>query len=146
MKSFMAAGVQILPQPPPEKATQLQDVRRQLGTRNGWPLAHKEILHPLTGFVFNPAGYPYLYTFLTKKPGGGDRLVTDNLTMKQVSTGFHGTCSKSQIDWCMLQLYYYLCTPQIQAFLVNQKQESVSQSAIFPKKCNTLCRRACLEE
>ena len=31
----------------------------QLGTIYGWPLAHKELLHPLTGFVFNPAGYPY---------------------------------------------------------------------------------------
>ena len=28
----------------------------QLGTRYGWPLAHKEFLHPLTGFVFNPSG------------------------------------------------------------------------------------------
>ena len=31
----------------------------QLGTRYGWPLAHKELLHPLIGFVFNPAGCPY---------------------------------------------------------------------------------------
>ena len=30
----------------------------QLGTRYGWPLAHKELLRPLTGFVFNPAGCP----------------------------------------------------------------------------------------
>ena len=33
----------------------------QLGTRYGWPLAHKELLRPLTGFVFNPAGQEYLY-------------------------------------------------------------------------------------
>ena len=39
----------------------------QLGTRYGWPLAHKELLRPLTGFVFNPAGCPYPNTFLTKK-------------------------------------------------------------------------------
>ena len=38
----------------------------QLGTRYGWPLAHKELLCPLTGFVFNPAGCPYPYTLLTK--------------------------------------------------------------------------------
>ena len=31
----------------------------QLGTRYGWPLAHKELLRPLTGFVFHPAGCPY---------------------------------------------------------------------------------------
>ena len=48
-------------------------------------------------FVFKPAGCPYPYTLLTMKPGGGDGLLTDNLTMKQVSTGLHGTCSKSQI-------------------------------------------------
>ncbi len=69
----------------------------QLGTRYGWPLAHKELLRPLTGFVFNPAGCPYPNTLLTKKPGGGDGLVADNPTMEQVSTGLHGTCSKSQI-------------------------------------------------
>ena len=28
----------------------------QFGTRYGLPLVHKELLHPLTGFVFNPAG------------------------------------------------------------------------------------------
>ena len=39
----------------------------QLGTRYGWPLAHKELLCPLTGFVFNPAGCPYPNTLLTKK-------------------------------------------------------------------------------
>ena len=44
----------------------------QLGTRYGWPLAHKELLRPLTGFVFNPAGFPYSCTLLTRKPGGGD--------------------------------------------------------------------------
>ena len=38
-----------------------------LGTRYGWPLAHKELLRPLTGFVFNPAGCPYPNTLLTKK-------------------------------------------------------------------------------
>ena len=69
-----------------------------LGTRYGWPLAHKELLRPLTGFVFNPAGCPYPNTLLTKKPGGGDGLVADNPTMKQVSAGLHGTCSKSQIS------------------------------------------------
>ena len=69
----------------------------QLGNRYGWPLAHKELLWPLTDSVFNPAGCPYPYTFLTRKPGGGDGLATDNQTMKQVSTGLHGTCVKSQI-------------------------------------------------
>ena len=69
----------------------------QLGTRYGWPLAHKELLRPLTGFVFNPAGCPYRTTLLTKKPGGGDGLVADNPTMEQVGTGLHDTCSKSQI-------------------------------------------------
>ena len=56
----------------------------QLGTRYGWPLAHKELLRPLTGFVFNPAGCPYANTLLTRKPGGGDGLVADNPIMKQV--------------------------------------------------------------
>ena len=50
----------------------------QSGTRYGWPLAHKELLRPLTSFVFNPAGCPNLYTLLTRKPGGGDGLVADN--------------------------------------------------------------------
>ena len=66
-------------------------LQTQLGTKYGWLLAHKELLRPLTGFVFNPAGCPYPNTLLTKKPGGGDGLVTDNPTMEQVSTGLHGT-------------------------------------------------------
>ena len=53
----------------------------QLGIRYGWPLAHKELLHPLTRFVFNPAGCPNPNTLLTRKPGGGDGLVADNPTM-----------------------------------------------------------------
>jgi len=69
----------------------------QLGTRYGWPLTHKELLHPLTGFVFNPAGCPYPNPLLTRKPGGGDGLVADNPTMEQVSSGLYDTCSKSQI-------------------------------------------------
>ena len=69
----------------------------QLSTRYGWLLAHKELLHPLTGFVFNPAWCPYPNTLLTRKPGGGDGLVADNPTMEHVSTGLHGTWSKSQI-------------------------------------------------
>ena len=44
-----------------------------------------------------PAGCPYPYTILTSKAGGGDSFVTDNPTMKQVSAGLHGTCSKSRI-------------------------------------------------
>ena len=32
----------------------------QLGTRYGWPLAHKELLRPLTGFVLHPARCPYI--------------------------------------------------------------------------------------
>ena len=72
-------------------------LQTQLGTRCGWPLALTELLRPLTGFVFNPVGCPYPNTLLTKKPGGRDSLVADNPTMKQVSTGLHGTCSKSQI-------------------------------------------------
>ena len=63
----------------------------QLGTRYGWPLAHKLLLHPLIGFVCNPAGCPYPNTLLIKKPGGGDGLVADNLTMEQVSPDLHGT-------------------------------------------------------
>ena len=69
--------------------------KTHLGTRYGWPLAHKELLRPLTGFVFNPAGCPYPNTFLTRKPGGGDSLVADKPTMELVSTGLHDTCSKS---------------------------------------------------
>ena len=63
----------------------------QLGTINGWPLAHKELLCHLTGFVFNPPGCPYPYTLLTKKPYEGDGLVTSNSTMKQISPGLHHT-------------------------------------------------------
>ena len=41
-----------------ERGTQLQeDIRRQLGTRYEWLLDHKELLCPLRGFVFNPAGF-----------------------------------------------------------------------------------------
>ena len=69
----------------------------QLGTRYGWPLAHKLLLRPLTGFVLHPAGCPYPNTLLTRKPGGGDDFVADNPTMEQVCTGLHDTCSKSQI-------------------------------------------------
>ena len=69
----------------------------QLGPRYGWPLGHKEFLRPLTGFVFNPAGCPYPNSLISKKPGGGDGLVTDNPTIEHVSTGLHDTCSKSQI-------------------------------------------------
>ena len=70
----------------------------QLGTRYGWPLAHMELLRPLTGFVFNPAGCPYPNTLLTKKPGGGDCFVADNPTIKQVSTGLHGTLANHRSD------------------------------------------------
>ena len=38
----------------------------ELGTKYGCPLAHKELLHPLTGFVLHPAGCPYPNTFLTR--------------------------------------------------------------------------------
>ena len=31
----------------------------QLGIRYGWPLAHKELARPLTGFVLHPAGCPH---------------------------------------------------------------------------------------
>ena len=54
----------------------------KLGTRSGWPLAHKELLRPFTGFVLHPAGYPYPNTLLTKKLGGGDGLVADNPTIQ----------------------------------------------------------------
>ena len=84
---------------PLKRGTQLQEdvCKTQLGTRYGQLLVHKELLHPLAGFVFNPAGCPYSNTLLIKKPGGGDGLVADNPTMEQVSTGLHDTCSKSQI-------------------------------------------------
>ena len=60
-------------------------------------LAHKELLHTFTGFVFCPAGCPYTCTLLTRKLGGGDGFVVDNPTMEQASRGLHGTWSKSQI-------------------------------------------------
>ena len=99
VKGFTVAGVQILSLTSTKKSnpTAAGRPQTQLGTRYGCPLAHKELLQPLTGFVFNPAGYPYPCTLLTKKPDGGDGLVTNNSTIKQVSTGLHGTCSKSQI-------------------------------------------------
>ena len=98
MMYFPVTGVQILPPTSLEwLPTAGEHPQTQLGTRYGWPLAHKELLHPLTGFVFNPAGCPYPYTLLTRKPGGGDGLVANKPTMEQVSTGLHGTCSKSQI-------------------------------------------------
>ena len=65
----------------------------QLDTIYGWPLAHKELLRPLTDFVFNPAGCSYPNTLLTKKLSGGDGLIAANPNMKQVSAGLHGTCS-----------------------------------------------------
>ena len=45
-------------------------LQTQLGTRYGWPFAHKELLRPLTGFVFHPAGCLCPNTFFTRKPGG----------------------------------------------------------------------------
>uniref|UniRef100_A0A8C4NDT7 Uncharacterized protein n=1 Tax=Eptatretus burgeri TaxID=7764 RepID=A0A8C4NDT7_EPTBU len=53
----------------------------QLGAGYGWPLAHKELVRPLTGFVFNPAGCPYPNTLLTRTPGWRDGLAADNPTM-----------------------------------------------------------------
>ena len=97
MKYFTMDGMHILP-PTAEKkkVSQLQEnVCRQnwaLDMDGRWL---KELLCPLTGFDFNPSGCPYPYNLLTMKRGGGDGLVADNATMKQVSTDLHGTCSKS---------------------------------------------------
>jgi len=61
MKGFMVAGVQI---PPTNLLIKSNPTaggypQTQFGTRYGWPLAHKELLHPFTGFVLHPAGCPY---------------------------------------------------------------------------------------
>ena len=93
----MVAAVKILPLIKESNPTAGGRPQTQLGIINGWPLAHKELLHPLTGLVFNPTECPYPYTLLTRKPSGEDGLVADNPTTKQVSAGFHVTCSKSQI-------------------------------------------------
>ena len=69
----------------------------QLGTRFGWPLAHKELLRPLAGFVLHPAGCPYRAPSSPENLGGGEGLVADNPSMERVSTALHDTCSKSQI-------------------------------------------------
>ena len=64
MKCFTVANVQILPPTSYKKETQLQEdmTADKLGTRYEWLLAHKELLHPLTDFVFNPTGcsLPYI--------------------------------------------------------------------------------------
>ena len=92
VKCFTVAGVQILPPTSEERLpTAKGRLQTQLGTRYGWLLTHKELLCPLTGFVFSSAGCPYPYTLITRKPGGGDCLVADNPTMEQVSTGLHDT-------------------------------------------------------
>ena len=80
MKCFTVAKVQILPPTSKKKDNPIAGGRpqTQLGTRYGWLLAHKELLHSLTGFVFNPGGWPYPYTLVTRKPGVGDGLVADN--------------------------------------------------------------------
>ena len=94
----MVAGVQILPPTSLiSNPTAGGRPQTQLGTRYGWPLAHKELLRPLTGFIFNPAGCPYHTPSSPGNLGGGDGLVAANPTMKRVSTGLPGTCSKSQI-------------------------------------------------
>ena len=84
-------------QPPQKSSPTAGCLQTELCIRYGWPLAHKELLRPLTGFVLHPAECPYPNTLLTRKPGGGDGLGADNPTIEQVSTGLHGTCSKSQI-------------------------------------------------
>ena len=56
----------------------------QLGTISGWPLAHKELLRPLRGFVFNPAGCPYHTPSSPRKPGEEDGFVADNPTMARL--------------------------------------------------------------
>ena len=60
VKCFTVAGVQILP-PTSEKSnpTATGHLQTQLVMRYGWPLAHKELRHPFTGFDFNAAGCPY---------------------------------------------------------------------------------------
>ena len=71
----------------------------QLGTGYGLPLAHKELIRPLTSFAFNPVGCPHhTPTLLSRKPGGGEGLIPDNLTMKQVSSGLHGTVTSCRSD------------------------------------------------
>ena len=76
VKGLTVAGVQILPPNSDKKSNPTAGGRSQtqLGTRNGWPLAHMELLYPLTGFVLNTVGCPYPYTLLTRKPGGEDGL------------------------------------------------------------------------
>ena len=49
----------------------------QLGTRYGWPLAHKELLRPLTGFVLHSAGCPY------HTPSSPENLVGRRFTRRQ---------------------------------------------------------------
>ena len=88
------AGVQILPPTSKEKSnpTVGGHPQSQLGTRNGWPLAHKELLRTLTGFVFNSAGCPYLSPLLTRKPDEEDGLVTDKSTMIPSVSFFDEDC------------------------------------------------------
>ena len=64
------------------------------------------------------------YTLITKKLGGRDGLVADNPTMEQVSTGLHGTCSKSQIRvtdnlWLLQNKCKYLEKGECRVNLIN---------------------------
>ena len=81
IKDFTVAKVQILTPTSEKKGNPTAGGRpqTQLGTRYGWPLAHK-LLHPLTGFVFISVGCPYHTPSSPGKPNGGDGLVVDNPT------------------------------------------------------------------
>ena len=65
-----------------------------------------------------------LYTFLTKKLGGGDGLVADNLTMKQVSSGLHGTCKQvTDLIWPDLTIFFGQSSEILNFHLIDLKFE-----------------------
>ena len=68
----------------------------QLGTRYGWPLAHKEFLRPLTGFVLT--GFFSRWVSISMHPPHQKTWWGRRFNRRQPDreTGLHGTCSKSQ--------------------------------------------------
>ena len=60
---------------------------------------------PFDRFSFQSCWVSIAYTLLVRKPGGGDGLVADNPTMKQVSTALHGTCKQvTDLIWLDLTM------------------------------------------
>ena len=65
-----------------------------------WPLAHKELICPLSGLVFSPAGWHATLLASQFRPVGKASLDADYLSMRQVVLGYNVTSSGvSDLTW-----------------------------------------------